>query len=107
MTTTNHVRADFDAIADLEAGGDGWNHNRHYHDFILAQLPATFDQAMDLGCGSGELARALAARAGRVLAIDLSPRMIARALAHVPESANIQYRVQDVTDWQWPIEQFN
>ncbi len=107
MATTNQVRADFDGIADLEAGGDGWNHNRHYHAFILEQLPATIEHAMEIGCGSGELARAIATRARRVLAVDLSPKMIARARAHVPESTRIQYLVRDVADWNWPIEQFN
>ena len=104
---TNHVRADFDVIADLEAGGDGWNHNRHYHALILRQLPATIEHAMEIGCGSGELARAIASRTSRVLAVDLSPRMIARARAYSPESTNIQYLVQDVSDWIWPIEHFN
>ena len=107
MTTTNQVRADFDEIAELEADGDGWNHNRHYHSFILQQLPLTFDHAMEIGCGSGELARAMAARASRVLAVDLSPKMIARALEHVPGSTNIEYLVQDVATWQWPTEQFS
>ena len=105
--TTNHVRADFDVIADLEASGDGWNHNRHYHAFILEQLPATIEHAMEIGCGSGELARTIATRANRVLAVDFSSRMIARARAYVPESTNIQYLVHDVSDWILPIEQFN
>jgi SAM-dependent methyltransferase len=107
MGTANQVRADFDGIAELEAGGDGWNHNRHYHAFILGQLPATFEHAMEIGCGSGELARAIAVRARRVLAVDLSQKMIDRALAHVPEFSTIQYLVQDVGNWQWPREQFN
>lgn len=104
---TNQIRADFDVIADLEASGDGWNHNRHYHAFILEQLPATIEHAMEIGCGSGELARTIATRANRVLAVDFSSRMIARARAYVPESTNIQYLVHDVSDWIWPIEQFN
>lgn len=40
----------------------------------------TFGRVLDLGCGTGLMARALGARAGRILGVDLSPRMLALAV---------------------------
>jgi predicted TPR repeat methyltransferase len=71
---TSTIRADFDRIALISH--EGWNHNTHYHGFLLRQLPAHLGEALDLGCGTGAFARLLAQRAERVLGLDLSPRMI-------------------------------
>jgi predicted TPR repeat methyltransferase len=43
--------------------------------------PAFFRHAIDLGCGTGLVARAFAAQADEILGIDLSPRMIELARA--------------------------
>ena len=71
---TSTIRADFDRIALISQ--EGWNHNTHYHGFLLRQIPARLDEALDLGCGTGRFARLLAQRAERVLGLDLSPQMI-------------------------------
>jgi SAM-dependent methyltransferase len=64
-----------------------WDHNAHYHRWLLRQLPAGPGRVLDAGCGTGVLAARLAERAGRVDAVDLSPAMIARARAlHPPRS---------------------
>jgi SAM-dependent methyltransferase len=39
-------------------------------DFVLSQLPASPAQVLEVGCGEGELARALAAAGYEVVAID-------------------------------------
>jgi SAM-dependent methyltransferase len=72
------VRADFDRLAGLSE--DGWDHNAHYHAFLLGQLPTRCGQALDVGCGTGSFARLLAGRCDQVLGIDLSPRMVAVAI---------------------------
>jgi SAM-dependent methyltransferase len=59
---------------------DGWDHNAHYHAFLLGQLPTRCGQALDVGCGTGSFARLLAGRCDQVLGIDLSPRMVAVAI---------------------------
>jgi SAM-dependent methyltransferase len=37
------------------------------------------DTVVDVGCGAGRLSRAIAGRAGRVIGIDVSPEMLAKA----------------------------
>lgn len=53
-----------------------WNHNSHYHRWIRRQLPSTRSRALDVGCGTGDLARLLARRVGVVEGIDVDPAMI-------------------------------
>jgi SAM-dependent methyltransferase len=67
-------QSDFDRIA--LASPEGELHNEHYHNFLLNQLPPHCDQVLEIGCGPGTFARALAARSNHVLGIDLSPEMI-------------------------------
>jgi ubiquinone/menaquinone biosynthesis C-methylase UbiE len=77
---TDRVREDFDRLAVLSEG-TGWGHNSHYHPFVLRQLPQHLGEALEVGCGTGEFARLLAERCERVVAVDLSPRMIEAARA--------------------------
>jgi 2-polyprenyl-3-methyl-5-hydroxy-6-metoxy-1,4-benzoquinol methylase len=54
---------------------------------------------IDVGCGSGYLARAMAERGARVTGVDISPRMIALAEHHEAEAPlGIIYRVADAAD---------
>ncbi len=39
-----------------------WDHNEHFHGWILRHLPERRDRALDFGCGRGELLAALADR---------------------------------------------
>lgn len=48
-----------------------WDHNAHYHRWILRQLPRRFNSALDVGSGSGDLAKLLASRAEAVHGIDI------------------------------------
>lgn len=66
-----------------------------YHQFFLHNIQRG-DRILDLGCGNGFLAFALAQKAKFVLAIDLNKKNI--ALARKKYSApNIEYKVGDVT----------
>ncbi|MCK9240064.1 metalloregulator ArsR/SmtB family transcription factor [Desulfocurvus sp.] len=46
---------------------------------ILARMPGGVAVAADLGCGTGALLRAMRPGAGRVIGVDSSPEMLARA----------------------------
>ncbi|WP_405747749.1 class I SAM-dependent methyltransferase [Streptomyces sp. NBC_01525] len=72
-----------------------WDHNAHYHRWILQQLPRRFDRALDVGSGSGGLARLLAGRAATVEGIDADPVITARARELTPEALPVTYTVAD------------
>jgi ubiquinone/menaquinone biosynthesis C-methylase UbiE len=98
------IRADFDRIALLERCE--WDHNSHYHRFLMKHVPAHCEQALDIGCGTGSFSRLLATRSDRVLALDLSPQMIRAAMQMSGSYPNIDYRVADVTSWEFPTGRF-
>jgi ubiquinone/menaquinone biosynthesis C-methylase UbiE len=100
------VQADFDRIA-LLAEQYGWNHNDHYHSYLLRQIPARCGEALEIGCGTGAFSRSLAARTGRVLALDLSPQMIRVAREHSERYPNIEFEVADALEWHFPTERFD
>ena len=102
---TEKVRADFDRLADL-AGEDGWDHNARHHAFLPGRLPPRLDEALEVGCGTGAFARALAGRSGRVLAVDLSPRMVEVARSRSGGHPNVEYAVADANSWDFPRERF-
>jgi SAM-dependent methyltransferase len=99
------IRADFDRIALVSQ--EGWNHNTHYHDFLLCQLPPRLGEALDLGCGTGAFARLRAGRAERVLGLDLSPQMVRLARERSTGVPNVDYQVADATTWPFPRERFD
>jgi SAM-dependent methyltransferase len=101
---TARVREDFDRLAALSEQG-GWDHNTHYHPFLLKQLRrGRLGEALEVGCGAGTFARALAERCERVVAVDLSPRMVEVARTHSKEHPNIEYFVGNAVSWYFPVE---
>jgi SAM-dependent methyltransferase len=60
-----------------------WSHNEHFHGWILRNLPARRQAAVDVGCGTGVLAAKLAARFARVTGIDADEGMAAAAGARL------------------------
>ncbi|MFE1173245.1 class I SAM-dependent methyltransferase [Streptomyces sp. NPDC058773] len=72
-----------------------WDHNAHYHRWILRQLPKRYDCALDVGCGSGDLARRLAVRAHEVQAIDSDPVIVSRAQQLTPPVTPVTFTVAD------------
>ncbi len=65
-------------------------------EYIASRVALSGARVLDVGCGGGLLAEALARRGAQVVAIDLSPAMISTAQLHAAESAlAIDYRVQD------------
>jgi 2-polyprenyl-3-methyl-5-hydroxy-6-metoxy-1,4-benzoquinol methylase len=99
------IQADFDRIAALS--GERWDHNSHYHPFLLQHLPPRCESVLDVGCGTGAFARVLAGRSDRVLALDLAPQMIRIARERSQGFSTIDFQVADVLDWDWPEERFD
>lgn len=73
----------------------GWNHNIEYHRLVLHSLPSVCTHALDVGCGTGMLARRLASRAERVTGVDVDPRMIAAA-DETPKPPHVSFLHADV-----------
>jgi SAM-dependent methyltransferase len=95
---TDRVRADFDGIARVaEAAGSASSEVLGaYEAYLLRHLPPACAAALEIGCGTGELARRLAERADRVDALDLSPEMIRVARARSADIPNLAFHVADV-----------
>jgi ubiquinone/menaquinone biosynthesis C-methylase UbiE len=66
-----------------------WNHNLHYHPAVLAALPPRMKRVLDVGSGEGTLARELAKRADRVLAVDRDAGMCEVARHRVPDNVTV------------------
>jgi ubiquinone/menaquinone biosynthesis C-methylase UbiE len=66
-----------------------WNHNYHYHDLLLSALPQHGRSALDVGCGTGELAIRLAPRYDRVVGVDRDSGMVAVARTRVPDGVTV------------------
>ncbi|GAB2513004.1 class I SAM-dependent methyltransferase [Nocardiopsis aegyptia] len=79
-----------------------WDHNGHYHDHLLRQIPAHVDRdrgrALDVGCGEGRFARRLAERGLVVDAVDASADMIALARARTPTRLSVRYQAAPLAE---------
>lgn len=59
-----------------------------------------YDVVADLGAGEGTLSQLLAQRAKKVIAVDLSPKMVeyAQKIAHQNGLKNVEYRIGDIEE---------
>ncbi len=69
-----------------------WNHNEHFHGWILRNLPARRHAAVDIGCGAGVLAGKLAPHFERVTGIDADSGMAAAAGARLAREPRVTIR---------------
>jgi len=70
-----------------------WNHNIHYHPFIVSSMPESCGLALDVGCGQGLLTREMAAKSQRVIGIDLHEPSL--EIAREESGENIEYLHDD------------
>jgi ubiquinone/menaquinone biosynthesis C-methylase UbiE len=103
--TRESIQSDFDRIALLT--GETWNHNAHYHGYLLRQMPKRCRQILEIGCGTGDFSRLLAGRAEKVTAIDLAPQMIRLARERANLYPNIDFVEGDVMAYQFPDNEFD
>jgi SAM-dependent methyltransferase len=78
-------------LAQVNAGHP-WNHNEHFHGWILRNLPARCRTAVDVGCGLGVLAGKLAPHFARVTGIDADEAMAAAAGARLARDPAVTIR---------------
>lgn len=69
-----------------------WNHNIHFHDVVLAAVPAGARSALDVGTGNGLLAEEIRAVLPEVVAVDLDAGVLDAAAEH----PGIQWVLGDV-----------
>ncbi|WP_227999906.1 class I SAM-dependent methyltransferase [Nocardia australiensis] len=68
-----------------------WNHNTHYHRWLLGQVPPTAKTALDIGCGDGLLANKLGRHCPSVLGIDIDEAVLTKTTA----SSNVRFEKTD------------
>ena len=73
-----------------------WNHNTHYHGFVLSAIPPNCRRALDVGCGLGALARKLPQHCEEVVAIDTDSECITHAATVIDVPQNITFLSGDV-----------
>jgi SAM-dependent methyltransferase len=80
------------ALPDLVPGAAFYSPEQPFVDALLKCLRAEFT-ALDLGCGSGRIARHAAPHVHRLVCADVSRLMINRARTHLAEHPNIDYQL--------------
>lgn len=76
------------------SGDPYWNHNTHYHRWLLDRVPPGARTALDVGCGDGLLAGKLAGRCASVLGVDSD----ASILECVPADPRVRVEHSDFRD---------
>ena len=101
----HQIREEFDRIALLtERYGGG---SDIYHAYLSHHLPLRSENALEIGCGTGEFTRLLASRAQSVVALDLSPQMIRLANSLSANYQNIEFVLGDVMSLSLPAERYD
>ncbi|MFI9363302.1 class I SAM-dependent methyltransferase [Kitasatospora sp. NPDC053057] len=83
-----------------------FDHNDHYHRLLLRSLPPGARRALDVGCGTGTFARALARRGLEVDAVDRDEPVLTAARSGT-DSSRIQFRQADLTALELPPGQYD
>jgi 2-polyprenyl-3-methyl-5-hydroxy-6-metoxy-1,4-benzoquinol methylase len=96
MKAVSDVATDFDRIASALAETPANAALTAAERAVIRAVPAGAHSALDVGCGDGRLALALAARGVAVLAIDVAPRMIALARERADPRLSVDYRVANI-----------
>jgi SAM-dependent methyltransferase len=102
------IRGEFSHQADSFAASPGLSSAETLG--ALVELAPTDPDAswLDAACGPGLVSRALAARVGSVLGVDLTPAMIEKAAAAAAGGvADVEFELGDATAMQFPDDSFD
>jgi ubiquinone/menaquinone biosynthesis C-methylase UbiE len=83
-----------------------YNHNEHYRDLLLGQMPIPCDSALDIGCGDGALIRQIAQLCAVVVGIDANGPIIKVARDRTT-NPSIRYIEGDFLTHQFDEAQFD
>jgi ubiquinone/menaquinone biosynthesis C-methylase UbiE len=75
-------------------------------DFVAYAAPQRSDRALDIGTGTGLVARTLAPYVRHVIGVDISPASL-RAARNVPTAANVHYARADLHRLPFPAGRFS
>ena len=76
-----------------------------FHELLKGQAFRSTDVALDIGCGRGLQTALLGRRCAKVIGIDISPNVVARALsdqAHVMKRIPCEFRCTTIEDAKFP-----
>jgi 2-polyprenyl-3-methyl-5-hydroxy-6-metoxy-1,4-benzoquinol methylase len=96
LKSNAEIATDFDAIAAALKAAPPARLLTAAHRAVLDAIPTAARRGLDVGCGDGLLAQAVAARGVSMLAIDLAPQMIALAQDRAESRLQIEYQVGDI-----------
>lgn len=96
MPDKQAIIVSFDKISQFP---DDWDQNRFYENLLLKYVPKNCQNALDIGCGTGEFTRRLARIAQKVTAIDISEKMVQGAQKR-SFAENIVYQAADFEEFK-------
>src|SRR6202048_3716589 len=107
--TTELVRSQFGAVADAYVTSTYHATGPDLAALVQAAALRGTERVLDLGCGAGHMALAMAASAAQVTAVDVTPDMVATAARLAAERgvANLTIRVADAADLPFPNDHFD
>ncbi|MEM7771859.1 MAG: class I SAM-dependent methyltransferase [Cyanobacteria bacterium P01_A01_bin.37] len=71
-----------------------WNHNSHFHNYLLCQLPDKINHVLDVGCGLGTFALKLSEGSEFVDALDVDAETLKEA-SRQHDAHNVSYQHTD------------
>jgi SAM-dependent methyltransferase len=84
-----------------------WGHTELYHSMLLSHVPAGAQRALDVGCGTGLFARALAERVAHVDGIDLDEPALALANQRSAHMPNVTFQRDDLLEADLPAATYD
>jgi 2-polyprenyl-3-methyl-5-hydroxy-6-metoxy-1,4-benzoquinol methylase len=76
-----------------------WNHNEHFHGWILRNLPTSRRSALDVGCGEGVLLAKLASSFTEVTGVDADRGMVEAASRRLAANAQATVHLSTFVDF--------
>lgn len=100
------VEQAFDLLYDTATENDPWSvqttrsryQERKYADLLKMLPKRKYQNALDIGCGTGFLTEGIAQMAEKVLGIDISVSAITHAAARLAHHSNLEWSQGNVTD---------